>query len=314
MHSRIYCFRAILICLLAAYLGIVNCKVDVYATEGEQESVVKDQVTSIESSGAIIDIQSYSIKSGTIEAGENAEIQLNLHNVSSTSKASGVIMTISSKSNMIYPAFGSSNQIYIGTMSADGTNTVTVPVAVNSLFEGEYVDLICDFNYQSNGRPLNNSVTIVLPTASGAELYVQSIGLGAKAIVNSDSLLSISYSNQSKKNIDDAVLIINGNVTEDSRRIVLGSIYAGKSYMKDYHITFSVVGQQNINVVLSYTNSNGESVTTDLGNYSVMVSEQSMTEQTGNGISPTIVWVGRVVALVALLIAVVAILVYIKKR
>ena len=342
MHKKNSSIKAMLTCLLAAYLLIANYSTVVYATEGQQEIVETPENTTAETPEnataetpsdssaqsnatqdeakpadlaiAVVEVSSYSIESGVIDAGENAEILLNLRNVSSTERAVGVMMTMSSNSGMIYPVAGTDNQVYVGTISAGGKAAVTVPITVNPSFEGEYVDLTCSFSYESNGTELKNSATLILPAASGEELYVQSIGLGSKAIVNSNSLLSISYANKSKKNIEDAVLILDGKVTDDSKQIKLGAVYAGKSYMKDYHITFTEAGQQDINVSLSYTNSSGDAVTTDLGNYSVAVTEATVSENGAGETDTQIVWVGRAIALIALIAAAVAVILYIKRR
>ncbi len=333
MQRRKMEFRMMLAGLLATCIIIASHRSVAYAIEDPQEiteiseaadaaetngvSVVEHNVSVQESSDlavAFVEIESYSIESGAIESGENAEILINVHNVSSVAKAVGVMLTISSTSGMIYPAFGNDNQIYIGTIPAKGTKSVTVPITVSTSFIGDYIDMMCRFDYESNGSMMNNMATLMLPSSSGEELYVQSIGLGSKAIINANSLLSISYSNKSKKNIDDAVLIITGNVSDDSKNIKLGSAYAGKSYMKDYHITFKELGQQIINVALSYTSPKGEKVTTDLGNYSVVVTEQLASEQSGPEISSEIIWAGRAVAVIALIIAGVVMVLYIRKR
>ncbi len=327
-------FRTLITSLLVVYLMVINFSVVAYATEGtedlapasaeavENNAVVantraaqtSEQAAPSESGSAIVEIQDYTIESGSIEAGENAEITVNLRNLSSTARATGVMVTISSESGKIYPSFGHDNQMYVGSISAGGTASVTIPVTVSTSFSGEYVDLTCKIDYESNGKALKNSATMMLPAASGAELYVQSVGLISKAIVNANTLLSINYSNKSTKNIEDAVLIINGNVTGDSSRIKLGTAYAQKSYMKDYHVTFTEVGRQDITISLAYTNTNGEEVTTELGSYSVDVSEQSESAKKSTHASPQVILAGRVVATLAGIIALIAVIVYIRRK
>lgn len=337
MKKKISSFKTVAVCLLAMYMLFANLSLVAIATEGNQEltsaegassqettteqtsdtgtlAEEKQEVHTADSSLALIEIQNYSIESGTIEAGQNAEILIDLRNVSRKTNANGIMMTISSNSGVLFPAFGTDNQIYVGTISAGGTNTVTIPVTISSGFEGDYVDLTCRFDYESNGAVMFNSATMILPTASGEGLLVQSVGLGSKAIVNANSLLSISYSNMSKENINDAVLNINGNVTDDSREIKLGTAYAGKNYMKDYHINFTAIGEQSVTITLTYTNAANEKITKDLGSYSIEVSEETKNGQEAGTMSLVVIWIGRIIAVIAVVIAAVSVVLYIKKR
>ncbi len=336
MQKKSTILKTVAGCLLAVYMLFVNYSLVASATEGTQEltagEAVADEGTTEQSSttetaaeenqevsasdsiAAVVEIQSYSVESGSIEAGQNAEILIDLRNASSTANAVGVLMTVSSNSGMIFPAYGTDNQVYVGTIAAGGTKTVTIPVTVNSKFEGDYVDLTCRFDYESKGAAMTNNATMVFPAASGEGLIVQSVGLGSKAIVNANSLLSISYSNVSKENISDAVLNINGNVTYDSQQIKLGTAYSEKNYMKDYHITFTEIGEQSVGITLSYTNAAGEIVTKDLGSYSVEVSGEITNGQQSGEVSQVVVWLGRIVAVFAAGIAVLVVILYLRKR
>jgi hypothetical protein len=327
-------FRKTITSLLVVYLTVSNFSLVANATEGNQELAIAadvaaqtavapdsskkartaEQPAPTETAVAIVEIQDYSLASGSIGAGESVEIEVHLHNLSNTTRAAGVMMTISSSSGKAFPSFGQDNQIYVGSISAGGTATAIIPITISSSFSGEYVDLTCRIDYESNNKATQNTATMILPAASGADMIVQSVGLSSKAIVNSNTLLSINYANKSKRNIEDAALVIEGNVTSESSRIKLGSAYAEKSYMKDYHITFTEVGRQDINIYLTYTNSNGETITSGLGSYSVDVSEQSESEAMSNHVSSTVIWIGRLIAVLAGIVALIAVMIYIRRR
>jgi hypothetical protein len=146
-------------------------------------------------------------------------------------------------------------------------------------------------------------------------MLVNSLDVSTHAIVNGKSLISISLSNKSNSNIDDAKLIIEGNVSDESKEINLGTVNSGKNYSKDLDVTYTQIGNQSIIIKLAYTDGQGEHIETTLGKYNVSVSEQLAFEnQENEKFKSLLVWGGRALALVFSLIALRVILSYIKKR
>ena len=249
-----------------------------------------------------------------LEAGKDVTVNFNLHNTSDTYSASSIIMTMTSSSGMIYPVYGTDNQIYVGTIGAGKTKTVSVPVTVSSFFRLDSVDITCQFDYISSNNKLGNTSTIVIPASGGTTLGVKSIDLSSHAIVNGKSLLSISYVNQSASNINDARLVVDGNVSKNSKNIKLDTIYSGKSYTEDFYVTFKKAGEQTVNVKLVYTDSDGEEKTNDLGTFGVTVSKEAASENNNSTVNVVLTWVGRVIAALGLMAALAVVFIYIKKR
>lgn len=282
-------------------------------TEVAPEAALIEEAPAASSAVAIVEIADYTIDGGILEAGKEITINLTLNNTSRNTAATSVMMTLTSNSGMIYPVYGNSNQIYVGSIGAGDSKTIAVPVTISEQFTGDMADLTCEFNYESSGSVMNNSATIVIPTSGGNTIGVKSIDVSSHAIVNGKSLLSFNYVNLSSKNITDAVLTVEGNVSSNSKKIKLDTIYAGKSYAHDYYVTFTKAGNQEINVKLSYTDIDGETVETDLGNYSVTVSKESEMAEVSTP-NTIITWIGRAIAVIAGLAVVFVVVVYIKKR
>ena len=305
------------VCLLTAFCSFFNIYTVANATEVEEPAATEVAETVeapvASSSVAIVEIADYTIEGGILEAGKEITINLTLNNTSRNTAATSVIMTLSSASEMIYPVYGNSNQIYVGSIGAGASKTISIPVTISNQFAGDMADLTCEFNYESSGSVMNNSATIVIPTSGGNTIGVKSIDVTSHAIVNGKSLLSFNYVNLSNKNITDAVLTVEGNVSSNSKKIKIDTIYAGKSYSQDYYLTFTEAGNQEISIKLSYTDIDGETVETDLGNYSVTVSRES---EVAEASTPNVIltWVGRVIAVIAGLAVVFVVVVYIKKR
>lgn len=263
---------------------------------------------------AIIEIQDYTIEGGMLEAGKEITVNLTLHNTAVNASANSVLMTLSNTTGVLYPTYGNANQIYVGTIAAGGTADVSVPLTIGANFLGDAVDLTCDFKYETAGISMSNASTIVIPTSGGSTIGVKSIDVSTHAIVNGKSLLSISYVNQSSTNITDAVLIVDGNVSPTSKEIKLDTIYAGKSYTEDYNVTFKEAGNQEVGITLQYTDANGETVSTDLGTFGVTVSKENIDVVESKADNPILLWAGRGVSGLVLLVVVALVVVYVKKK
>ena len=313
--------RLTVVCLLTVICSFFNVVSVVNATELESapvaEAVEETPAVAVtpaaSSSVALIEIEDYTVDGGILEAGKEITINLTLHNTSRNTAATSVMMTLVSNTGMILPVYGDSNQIYVGTIGAGDSKVVSIPVTISNQFMGDMADLTCQFNYESANNVLSNQATIVIPTSGGNTIGVKSINVSSHAIVNGKSLLSFNYSNLSGKNITDAVLTVEGNVSSNSKKIKIDTIYAGKSYSHDYYVTFTKAGNQEISIKLSYTDVDGELTETDLGDFSVTVSNES-TSTESNAPSVILTWVGRVVAALAGLGVVFVVVVYVKKR
>lgn len=308
--------KTLFVCLFAVVIVGANTTFVSFATEVEEtaEAVQETPVLEAESSVvAIVEVESYTIEGGMLEAGKDVTVNFNLHNTSDTYSASSIIMTMTSSSGMIYPVYGTDNQIYVGTIGAGKTKTVSVPVTVSSFFRVDSVDITCQFDYISSNNKLGNTSTIVIPASGGTTLGVKSIDLSSHAIVNGKSLLSFRYANNSEVNITDAKLVINGNVSKNSKAIKLDTAYAGKSYNKDFYVTFVEDGDQEITVTLEYTDIDGSEVSTDLGTYRILVSKETEEDVV---VTPNrmLSMAGKAVGTLVLLGAVCVTIVYIKKH
>lgn len=308
MKNLLFVLKTSVGCLLAIYLFFFNISTVAKAVEADESQQMSGSTV------ALVEISSYEISEGIIEAGRDVKINVNLHNASTTTNAHNVIVTVSSSSGMVYPTYGHDNQVYVGTIGPNKTSTATIPVTISPDFNGNAIDLTCSIAFESRGTRLSNVATMVLPTSNGSALAVKSIDVSPKAIVYGKSLLSVNYVNNSADSINDAKLIITGNVDSDSNEIDLGAISAGKSYLKDFYITFVETGSQEIEISLTYSNSNGEVVATDLGTYNVNVEAEGAAAADNTSDNTNILWIGRGVSLVAMIAALCAIIVYIRKR
>lgn len=325
MNKIFSCIKASVVCLLALAISVLNFSIVAGATEPTAPEATAPApaapaaaaaTTTANTEGtiaAVVVIESYTVEGGPLEAGKNVNINLTLHNTSRTTAATSILMTVSSSSGLIYPAYGNDNQFFVGTIAAGASETITVPISVSQAYSSQAVDFTCSFDYASLNTKLSNQATIVIPSSGGGSIEVKSVSVSSHATVNGESLLSISYSNLTNEKITDAQILVDGNVSLDSKVIPLDTIKAGKNYSEDCRITFTQAGDQEIDVVFAYTDIDGTRVETELGKYSVEVAEnQTATVSSEN--EEAMLWAGRGISAAGLILAIVAIVLYIKKR
>lgn len=273
----------------------------------------------VENDGAIsfssvVEVKSYTVEEGYIEAGKEANVSLTLQNTNKSVGVIDLVISVSSDSGKVYPKYGDDNQFYVGDLGAGEATTVTIPIVIDSSFSGDYVDFNCNMTYVMSGKKITNSSTMTLPALSAEVISVNSLEVSAHAVKNNQSLLSISYSNKGADNINDAVVVVEGSVSEATKEIDLGTVAAGKAYNKDCNIIYTESGEQTVTIMLKYTDVNGEQVQSDLGTFRVTVAEENASTIIEKEKNPYLVWIGRGISAVALIIAVVASLLYIKKH
>lgn len=301
MNKIISSLKINAVCLLVLMIGVLNFSVVAHATDVEGTIA------------AVVVIEDYSVEGGPLEAGKDVTINLTLHNTSKTTAASSILMTVSSNSGLIYPSYGSDNQFFVGTIAPGASEKIAVPISVSQAYNSEAVDFTCSFDYASFNTKMTNSATIVIPSSGGGSIEVKSVSASSHATVNGESLLSISYANLTNEKITDAEIIVTGNISADSQKIALDTVKAGKSYSEDCRITFTQAGDQEIEVVFAYTDIDGTRVETNLGKYSVEVDENQPADSVNEN-EETMLWVGRGISAVGAILAVVIIIIYIKKK
>ncbi len=303
---RLEKYTKVISCFLMSFLLAFHLNLPVYATE---EDTTKEL-----SFNSVVEVESYSVEEGYIEAGKEATVNLTLHNANRITNANSIFVTVSSNSGMIYPTYGIDNQFFVGLLEPDGNVTISIPMVVSSTFNGEYVDFNCNIAYVSNGKLITNTSTMILPARDSNTVIVSSVDVSAHATVNNQSLLSISYYNKSSANINDATLHVNGNLNESSKTIELGSVVGGKSYTEDCNIIFTESGEQTISIELDYTDINGEQVQLDLGEFKVNVDEDGIEGTVKNSENTSLKGFGMLLSVLAFAAVVFTTIMYIKKR
>lgn len=272
------------------------------------------QVQAAESTAPILQISDYTIDEGALTPGGTVTINLSVTNTSKKFQATDAVLTLNSESGYVYPVYGDDNQIVIGTIAPGKTVDTSIQLNVSKYFRDEVVAIQCYFSYFAEGNAATNQAMIAIPSTTGYSLNISAIKVAERTTLGAKSLINFEITNIGANEIKDAVLIVSGNVDEETSRIELGTISANKQYLKDYYVTFDSVGEQTIELTLNYTDSNGENVSIDEGSYTVQVDEAAaVTNVVAQGNSVVGI-LGYIVAGIAAVIVFIIVILYIKKH
>ncbi len=230
------------------------------------------QLASAES--AVVDIETYEVEEGTLNAGEQITLNLKVKNNSETTDAKNTVVTFESMDGALAPIYGDDNQIYIGTVPAGQTVSVIIEAIVNKQYKADATPLKCYFAYVSGGSALSNTVAINIPTNVSGILQAESVVVAENATVGVNALVSVRCKNGGTAMISDAKLVVTGNVQEDNKEISLPTIGEGKTIAEDYYVNFVESGIQNLQLELQYTDVKGNVCTIDCGEYKVNVTNK----------------------------------------
>ena len=248
---------------MALVCGLACTNMTVHAT----------QMTSAES--AVVDIENYEVEEGTLNPGEQIALNLKVKNNSDKTDAKNAVVTFESMDGALAPIYGDDNQIYIGTIPAGQTVNVRIEAVVNKQYRADSTALKCYFTYISGASSLNNVVAINIPTNASGILQAESVVVAENATVGVNTLVSVRCKNGGTTSINDAKMLVTGNVQEDNKEIALPVIGEGKMIAEDYYVSFVESGIQNLQLALQYTDAKGNVCTIDCGEYKVNVTNKT---------------------------------------
>ena len=121
----------------------------------------------------LVEVGGFSVEGDVLVPGTDTTIALEVKNVSKSTGADNVILTITSKSDCVYPAYGTGNQFYIGHLDGGETKLIEIPVSVSRGLDGENVNLTCSFSYLHDDTRVSNSEVIVIPVIYDSPVNIE---------------------------------------------------------------------------------------------------------------------------------------------
>ena len=246
-------------------------------------------------------LNSYSVKSGNFEIGETTTLSLVFTNVG-TVHAKNIVISYDTEKSYIHSIFGKSNQIFIPVLAAGRSKVVDVQIEVSKLDELDniqnipiYFDAKC-YSYVT-GTPDTNEFVIYAPINS-VKLQAE-ISISSTTKKGAKTFISTNIVNKGYKDIFDVRMFVVGNIEKvekdeenieisDKEAKILGTnkyvvfkledILAGGSGYIENTVTFNKTGKQNITILFSYKDKDGNVYIEKEGEQIVSVSKMNDSE------------------------------------
>lgn len=263
-------------------------------------------------------LESYKVVGEHLTAGGEGEIKLTIKNESTKVTAYNVLLSYVSENNRIYPVYGLSNQVYIGTIGAGKKVSVTIKVSVSDILDTDNVLTSFELAGTDGKNNFFNEFFVAIPVNEKLSLKINNVSLAQNSVMGAKSLVSVGYSNDGLEDIYSAVLHIEGKIDHSQKLVNIGNIIAGESKYLDYSVTFQQTGNQPVKIYFTYKDKNGNMYTSEESTYLVKVTEASTedneeTEQNSNQNKSSNLWI-IFLAIGVLLLTGVIISVVIKNR
>lgn len=261
-------------------------------------------------------IEKYEVKEGDLTPGTECVLSLDLHNTNSRVKVQELVLYISSPNNNVYPVYGNSNQIYVGSIAAESKETIDIPVKVSQLAENlATVNITLEYRGHNSLNYINN-VALYLPISGRGILKVNNLAITNGATQGTKTLLSVNCGNYGEEEIYNVTMHINGNIDGTQKEVAIGNIASNAVSFKDYYVTFQQIGTQELEISFSFEDKEGNSyqvestkLTTSVTEPDKSIVQEDITSTVSQENDPLVLSTVYLVAGVAILVILLAVIV-----
>ncbi|MCR5755930.1 MAG: hypothetical protein K6G30_14105 [Acetatifactor sp.] len=229
-------------------------------------------------------IEDYRLEGDILKGGEETVLTMTVKNASDNSTAQNILISGQGQDNLVYPVYGSSNQMYVEQLgpgeseevsirlrAVEGIRYDSVSYAVNLMFSDEtYSD-----NY--------TSAILQLPVSRESILVVNDYSAPESAYQNVKARISASFSNQGIGDMYNVVMHVEGvDGDKELDGLSVDALAGGESSFVETYISFSEIGRQDIKVYFTYDDEQGNQVVSEDKHFTITVNEPRNSEVAGN--------------------------------
>lgn len=229
----------------------------------------------IKAEGGALMIDSVEIKKGDFSPGSTSILSFKIKSEGLASTATDVIVEFSSDSG-VTPVFGESNQKYIYYISRDQSCDLEFEVNLPSVMEVERAEISLKLTYELDGEKHSNTASVYIPIQYNSGVVVNGVSVAESAKIGSKALISITYANGSDETLKDVTFHLEGNIKEDTNTVSIGNLESGASNYQDVYVIFDELGEQTVDISVSYTDMDGNTFTKDVSSEVITVSNEEV--------------------------------------
>ena len=219
-------------------------------------------------------LEGYTIE-GTVAPGQDIVVRYTLRNASATAAVGNILLTVSAPDGAFFPAAGKSDQSYIDTMEAGAAYTGAVPLTVSAGAADGIYRLTFRITYQGpTDAVLESTAGIALAVGHGG-IKIAGAELSSPCEEGQLTYLRVRYTNDSRAELRNAALLLDGPLAEDGREHLIGMVRPAAAGVAECYVTFRAHGELTVTIRIVYEDENGRSFETEPYSLSATVAEKA---------------------------------------
>ena len=218
-------------------------------------------------------IDSYSLGSESLYAGDTFDLSFTLKNTSEENSIENLQVRLTDDKNMVLPANNGSNSIYVERIGKGESvdRSISLQTAANT--EASTYTLTLDFVYESGNSEYKTTETISVPIQQKIRLKFDDPMIYDDAWVNQSVGISVTMYNLGKAPVNNCMVSAEGEGITLEEGYFGGNVGAGSTMQADFTILPTMAGDLSGNVVITYEDANFASYTEKLP-FTLFVSEE----------------------------------------
>lgn len=218
-------------------------------------------------------LESYEVVEGNLTAGSTITLRFHFRNSSRSHPIEDLAVELDRNNIMVYPAFGSSSQLYVGDIPRNGSVTVEGRYTIGTAPSNPLRILLnTDYVVPTYGQ-VDGLTAIYLPlVASGG--FDPQLSVPKTAHVGQPCNVNGIVNNTVGGNLFDIVMAVEGDIEDSGEVIHLGDLEHGEQLIVSHPVTFRAAAlSAELRISFQFQDAYGNSMGTEAMVYPVRVTE-----------------------------------------
>lgn len=261
--------------LLIAFLTIAP--IQVWAEEGENAAqVVQVQAPAETNENALLYATSYSVTNETIIPGKSFTLKMTIQNFSANETAKNIVVLIDNPDGVV-PEYGTVSVAYIDSLKPKAATEVTFNYNADTAIEASELDFLV---YMTCDK-YNTSTPIRISVGKDGDISVENVSVPEKVTLNKTDYVSALIENISGKEVNNVTMVVKCD-DEEIATETIGKLSIGTSKTQNIEVKFDKEGEHSYEILLKYTNSDGENKEFTAGTGKITVTTEQVETNRNN--------------------------------
>ncbi len=269
----------VLVAILCSVLFCFFMTFTAYAAQPVYSGITTED---LEYANPYVHISDFEIIEGVIESQEDFTLRLYVTNANPLADAHNVMMTLFFLTDtLLNTPIGETNQHYIEFLAAGETEVIDLHLKMQEVPSDATEDTVLPsvpmeffFEYIGmHGTGYENRTSITLMQNHKSELGIQAVNIPNTAGAGQDTPVEMSILNIGQTDLENIIVTIDGNFAQSPIIFEQASLNIDESFLLNEDFMFTDLGEEIINVNISYENTQGYAYSMQEESYTIQVEE-----------------------------------------